>query len=190
MTHKLFGRLWVFLAILSLVGIACNFTRLVSQPKATPIPVTTQAVLGLQQDLEAAATQLMSGQPVTLVIDESELTSLVALEMQNQSPPVLTDPQIRLRDGQMQISGKVTQAGLSLDLEMALRLSAKPDGTLDYQVASASLGGISLSQGMLDNLSQQLDVVLKDQIDPRVEMVFIQNLSIADGKLTLQGYKR
>src|SRR5512147_151176 len=109
----------IFLAIASLLfaSLACNFGGFAppAAPTAapTPIPVSTQAVQSLELTAQAAAKQAQTSGKVTLTMDEAQLTSLVALELQKQSNPEISEPQVLLRDGQVQLLGNVHQAGIT-----------------------------------------------------------------------------
>ena len=47
------------LAALILAGLACNFQKGRPEPPATPVPVTTEAVQSLQENLQAALQMQM-----------------------------------------------------------------------------------------------------------------------------------
>ncbi len=185
-----------FLAIATLMiaGLACNFGSFAPQaaptPTPSPIPVSTQAVQSLELTAQAAAKQAQTSGKVTLTVDESQLTSLVALELQKQSNPVISDPQVLLRDGQVQILGNVNQSGITAPLQMNMTVSADAEGRLHYQVVSAKLGPLPLPQSLLDQLTSQVDSVFSEQIGPEADKIFIESITIADGKMTIVGHNR
>lgn len=88
--------------IAAMISIACNFQGFRgNQPRET-IPVTTQAANNLQEKILEALDEVASGkQNITLSIEEAELTSLVAFELQKIPEPQILEPQIYLRDGQV-----------------------------------------------------------------------------------------
>jgi len=109
------------LVLLALMSLACNlFNRISSTPvQSTSIPISTEAVDSLREDISTAVDDFGKGEQVTLVIDEAELSSLVAFELQKQSEPIFHEPQIYLQDGQVQVSGKVQQGGFLVPLILA-----------------------------------------------------------------------
>ena len=182
---------WYFLAaVLLLAGLACNFTGISRQAPASPIPVTTQAVETLQRNVQSAAEQAQSSGEINLTIDETQLTSMVALELQKQPQPILENPQVYLRNGQVQLRGDVHQGSLTAPLEMDMTVTADDQGKPHYQVVSAKLGPLPLPQSILDQLTAQIDRAFADQLGSQVDQIYINRIDIADGKMTVQGRAR
>jgi uncharacterized protein YpmS len=184
---------FLLLVVTALLGasLACNLpSRLEQAPENTPIPVTTEAVENLQNNVASAAATAQSGQPVTLTVTEAQLTSLVAFEAEKQSEKVFQDPQVLLRDGQVQVLGKVKQSGISLPLKIVLTISADAQGKPHYQVVSANLGPLPLPQAILDQLTAQLDQAMADQLNTASNNVFVEKIDIAGGVMTITGRTR
>ncbi|MEW6404667.1 MAG: hypothetical protein AB1649_22955, partial [Chloroflexota bacterium] len=74
---------------------------------ATPIPFSVEAVESLRLQIEQAMTNAAQTGAITLQIDESQLTSYLILKMQEQGNPPFTEPQVLLRNGQIQVLGKI-----------------------------------------------------------------------------------
>ncbi|HEX7976447.1 MAG TPA: hypothetical protein VF498_18695 [Anaerolineales bacterium] len=179
------------LAALLAAPLACKLPGRVSQtPNATPIPVTTQAAQQLKQNLEAAATAIQTDQPVTIVMDEAQLTSIVALELQNQTNPRVTEPQVQLRDGQVTLTGNVQQAGFSLPLKIVLVLSVDAQGKPTYKIMSANLGPLPVPQPIIDQFSAQFDQIMAKQLNSGTNNLAVDQINVADGKMTITGHKR
>ena len=186
---KITPGLWA-LVILLLVGMACNLVNR-SEPAATAtIPVSTEALDSLEKDLQDAGQQVETTGQATLVIDEQELTSLIAFELQKQDTPIFQDPQVYLRDGQIEILGKVQQGNTMASLKLVLTVSADADGHPDFQLVSAKIGPLPLPDVLLQQISDQLDATFTSKIEPRMENIFIEMITIADGKMTIQGHTR
>jgi uncharacterized protein YpmS len=169
--------------VLISASLACHFPEQGLPSTSIPIPVKTEALQNPQVNIQTPGH-------VSLTIDEAELTSLVASEIQKQQDPVLQDPKVTLRDGFLKINGKVQQAGITADLEIKLTISATQDGHLAFQLVSAQLGPFPLSQDLNDSISKQLDSALAGNIDPRFENVFIESVTIANGQMVIQGHPR
>jgi uncharacterized protein YpmS len=178
------------LAALVLASLACNFGLSAPELPASPVPVTTEAVESLEQGLDAAAGQLQDGGPVTIVVDETQMTSLVALELQKQEEPVLTDPQVFLRDGQVQLVGNVQQSGFRAPIQVDLAVTVDGNGRLQYEVVSAKVGPLPLPQSILDQLTAQIDSAFASQIGPEAEKIYFESITIAEGKMTVTGQAR
>jgi uncharacterized protein YpmS len=180
-----------FLFIVStliIASVACNYPTGGKNADPNAIPVTTEAALSLQDDLNAAIEQFKKTGKVRLVIGEEELTSLLALELQKQENPVLENPQVFLRDGQMRVMGKVEQGGISADLEVMSEISVTDDGKPRYRIVDATLGSLPLPRSMMDNLSEQIDAAFQNNISPRLANVFIDSITITDGEMIIKGH--
>lgn len=190
MKHSSFLPLAVALLSLLLVSMACNlFAKSEPTPAAT-IPVSTQAVESLEKNLQQAGTAISSSGQTTLTINEEQLTSLVATELQKQETPIFRDPQVYLRDGQIKILGKVQQGDAEATLELVLTVSVNSDGRPEYKLVSAKIGPLPLPDAMVQGLSVQLDSAFKSNIDPQMDDIYIDKITIADGVMTIQGHKR
>jgi uncharacterized protein YpmS len=178
-------------SVVLLAGLACNLGAGPRPPaQATPIPVTTESVEELQENLQVAATQASTSGEVTLVIDEAQLTSLVAFELQDQEEQFFQDPQVYLRDGQIQLYGSVVQGGISLPVSIIATLSVDEGGMPRYKIVSATAGPVPLPQSILDQLTARLDQVIASQLNPERTDMVVENILIDDGKMTITGHKQ
>jgi hypothetical protein len=179
------------LTVLAAVSLACNFSR-PNTPIPTPrptIPVSTEAVQDLEQNLNEAAKNLDQGEAITLIVTESQLTSLVANNFQSGEGPVLQNPQVYLQDGQVQLVGSIQQSGISLPLEVLVSLQVDPDGNLDYTIDSATIGPFPVPSAQLEQLSTELDRAIVDQIGQGEQRIVLDGITIADGKMVITGHK-
>jgi hypothetical protein len=186
--HKVNLAFW--LAFVLFASLACNLLRpKVTLPEET-IPVTTQAVENLEQEIEAAATQAESTGKATVVIDEAELTSLVAFELQKQETAVIQLPQVFLRDGQIQIGAMVVQGDASLPVQIIAAVKVDADGQPVFELVSAAIGSVALPADLVNTVSDQLTGAFDRNIRPQMGDIFIQTITIADGKMTIEGTKK
>ena len=174
-------------------SISCNLPalrRAEATPPPPPVPVTTEAVKQLEENIQAAAATAQSGGPVVLTISEAQITSYVHLQMQSIQEPKISDIQVHLRDGQVQIGGSVEQSGFLLPLEIKLTVAPTLSGGINYQVISATVGPLDLPQDTIDSLKSQLDASLLPSLAPQATNIIIQNITIADGLITISGQPR
>ncbi len=187
-----FFRLILVVGILMLSSLACNLLNRISDSsiEQTPITVTNESANNLRKDLSTAIEQLKDGEKVTLVIDEAELTSLVAVELDKQSNPILYDPQISLREGGVQINGKVLQSGFMVPAQLNLILTTNSSGQPQINIKSAKIGPLELPNSVLVELTSQVDSALMHNIRPRIKDIFVESILIADGLMTITGRSR
>ena len=111
---------WLFILLSGLLAatIACNLNIGGPEPPASPIPVTTEEVENLEQSLEEVYEAGVSGSEVILEITEAQMTSMAAFELQGQDALDIQDPQVYLRDGQIQFFATVTQPNLEAVMKL------------------------------------------------------------------------
>jgi uncharacterized protein YpmS len=188
---KRYSGLFLVLLALLAASLACNLPEFVQGPPATPEPpAATQAVVEPQTSPEAAATQATENGQVTWVISEDEMTALVANQLKSQPNPVLQDPQIHLQNGQIEVTGNVQQSGITLPIKMFITVTVDDQGRPHYQVTSANLGPLPLPQSTLDQLSAQIDQALQENLSSELDQIYIDDVHIADGSMTVTGHKR
>lgn len=180
----------IFLAVILAASLACNFPGYggkVTTPTA-PVPVSSEAVEQLEATLQSAVETAVSGGKVDLAITEAQLTSLAALELQAIQEPKVENVQIRLRDGQVMTTAKVTLNGIAMDLALTSRVIIGPDGLPKSQTVSAKLGPLPIPDNMLQLFTQEVDALLADQMVFQGQRIFVESLNIADGVMLVTGY--
>jgi hypothetical protein len=181
----------LILAALIAASLACNMPGFRQSPDAQldPIPVTTQAAGQLEDDIEGAAEDLLNGRPFTLTIHEAQLTSAANLELRALQEAQVQNLQIYLRDGQVKMFGDVIRDGLTLPFSISVRVYAL-NGNVAYEILDAKVGPIPLPQSILDELEAQLDQFILAQLGSGTAGVVIQQVSIANGVMTISGHAR
>lgn len=157
------------------------------QATPTPIPVSSESVEQLVQDAQAAAQTAMAGGTASLTITEQQLTSLIAIELAAQPDIPVQNVQVRLTQGQMQISGQVQQEGLSLPLTVALSITVDGQGRPRTQVLSAKLGPLPVPQAILDELTAQIDKNLIEQFGAYSGGLVFESIAVYEGYMVLTG---
>jgi uncharacterized protein YpmS len=177
-------QIYLLLCTLLFASLACNYARRNTSQLLEGLPQTTASIDGAQDVSIDAQGRLR------LVLDEAQLTSLISEELSSQDDPVLRDPQVALRDGQMLLTGIVQQPGLNADLEMVLDVDVTSDGKPEISLVSATVGMFSLPQNMLDELSSQIKSAFESKIDQRIDNLFIESITIGGGEMVIEGHAR
>lgn len=178
------------LGALLLSVLACNLFKGAPTPPAPPIPVTTESVEELHQNLEnAAATAATSGE-FNVDFTEAQLTSLIALELAKETDQSVTNAQVYLRDGQIQLFGTITtENGQSADGTVFFTIAADAQGKLSVKVVSAFIGSVPIPTAILDQITSRLDQSLNQQISLDGNQVVVESITIADGVMKVKGHK-
>jgi uncharacterized protein YpmS len=179
------------LLVLFVASIACNlpFSSDDDTPTLEPIPVSENAVQQLEQNLQNSLASVAGGETVTLIVDQIQLTSLLATQIQYDPESPLTDVQVYLLDDQAQFRAKLQQSGISIPVVMDLTLYASDAGTIAYDVVEAKLGPLPMPDNILQQFTLGLDNALLSP-ESQLSEIFIEDLAITPGQMTLTGRSR
>ncbi len=177
-------------ASLILAGVACQIDvggpQRPASPIATPANPTESMAAAWRSALAAAATT----HKLMIVLNEGQLTGFLLSRLDSQADPILSDPQVFLRQGQMQIFGVAQQGPFRANVLVTIEPVLKPDGTVGFEVASADLGPIPAPDSVRESLSAMLTEAFTGSIGSLATGFRIQTLAIANGELAIVGELR
>jgi hypothetical protein len=175
----------VFVLIMAVLACSIN----VGGPAyPTPaIPVSTQAIGDLDQAVQTALASGMSSGEVTLVITEPELTSYLAYQLSTQAQPVITSPQVYLRNGQIQVYGTAQQGYFVATVFIVLDAGVDSQGQLNLEIASADFGPLPVPQGLKEAATAAIQQAYTGWLGPVATGFRLESITVTDGKMTVTG---
>ncbi|MDI6768217.1 MAG: hypothetical protein QMD04_00915 [Anaerolineales bacterium] len=151
------------------------------------IPISTEAVGSLDQAIQTAvAAGAVSGE-VTLVITETQLTSYLALKLQQQSSPFITNPQVYLREGQIRIYGTATQGNFQVTVNFILTAGVDEQGQLTIVLTSADFGPLPVPNGMKEAVTAIIEEAYTGSLGPLATGFRLESITVADGAMVIVG---
>ena len=178
---------FIALSTLAFATLACSiFIGGPAYPDA-PIPVSTEAVQSLQDQVKQAIADGAQTGTVTLQITESQLTSYLAFKLDSQANPLITDPQVQLRNGQMQIFGKAQQGMFNANISITLTVSVDDQGKPKIAITQADFGPLPAPQGLNDAVSAAVEEAFTGSLGPVATGFRLESITIADGVMTVVG---
>ncbi|NJC98529.1 MAG: hypothetical protein C3F07_10230 [Anaerolineales bacterium] len=184
----------LFLLTLVLASLACTvFVGGPDYSDRTPIPVSAEAAESLKEEIRRAFEAGASTGEVTIQITEPQITSVLALRLQSDqnlqqdSKPLITDPQVYLRDGQMQIFGKTQQGMFTANIGIVVTVGIDETGKPKIEVSSADFGPFPTPDGIKEAISAMIEEAYTGSLGPVATGLRIQNITIADGIMTVTG---
>ena len=180
-------RIFFVLFILLAASIACRMNVGGPTPSGQPIPVSTEAAGSLQQQFEQALQSSGQGGQLTLTINETQLTSLISARLSKLSDPFITDPQVYLRDGQIQIFGKAAKGFFEANVAIILTASIDSQGQPLIEITSANFGPIPVPEDMTTTISDMVQEAYTGALGPLAMGFKLNSISIGDGVMTLTG---
>jgi len=179
--------LLVGLILLVFSIIACSINVGGPAYPAQRIPVSTVAVGDLVNSVGTAEASGLESSQMALTLTEAQLTSFLAYKLQSQSRFQLTDPQVYLRDGEIQIYATVHQARLLATVYVAVSAGVDAQGQLQITVTSVDFGPLPVPAGLKDAITANLQEAYTGAIGPVATSFHLESITIADGLMTIIG---
>jgi hypothetical protein len=151
------------------------------------IPISTEAVTSMQESIaQAVANGAISGE-VTLTITEEQLTSYLTFKLATQSKPFITDPQVTLRDGQIQIYGTAQSGYFEATVRIVFSPSADAEGKLVIELTEADFGPLPVPAGLKDAITAIISEAYTGALGPIATGFRLESIEIVDGIMSLTG---
>ncbi len=194
MSKKQFA-LPIFLLMLVLTSIACTvFVGGPDYSSLPPIPVSTQAAASIQDELKRAFEAGAQTGEVTINFTEPQLTSYLAQRIQtdpnlqqSDKKPLITDPQVYLRDGQMQIYGKTQQGIFAANIGIIVKVGVDANGQPLIDITSADFGPLDVPEGLKSAITAMIKEAYTGSLGPVATGLRIESISIVNGIMTVTG---
>lgn len=170
---------------LAIAVLACQVDLGGPAAPGGPIPVSTEAASQIRQAWQAAIADAVRTGRITLLFDESQLTSYLALRLQEQDDPLLHDPQVFLRNGVIQVHGLTRRGALQASVLITIAPQISRNGTLAFEVTSAVVGPLPLPNALRDSISAILTEALTSPLGSLATGMRIISIAVADGQLAL-----
>jgi hypothetical protein len=183
-----------FLIALVLASLAC--TVFVGGPDTsdlTPIPISSEEAVKLQDQIKQAFEAGAESGIVTFTITEAQITSLLAQRLQSDptlqsdSKPIITEPQVYLRDGQVKIYGKTQQGMFAANIGIVVNVSVDENGKPKIEIVSADFGPLPAPDTIKAAFAAMIDEAFTGAVGPAAVGLRIESITIADGLMTITG---
>jgi len=181
--------------LLILVTIAC--TVFVGGPDYSDldsIPVSQEAAQALRDGIKKSFEDGLATGVVTITISEPQITSYLALRMQTDPTmqqsdrlPILTDPQVYLRNGQMKIFGKTRQGLFTANIGIVLEFGTDETGQPKIEIVSADFGPFPAPEGFNGAITALIEEAYTGSLGPVATGLRIEVVTISDGLMTVTG---
>jgi len=184
--------LFLLLALSSLVlaGLACTID--VGGPDAPGPVITADSAAGEQvrQTWQSAIQSAAQDGVVRVILNEEQLTGFLAQRFASSDHPLLSDPQVFLRQGTIQVYGIVERSVLSGSILIVVRPDVTDQGEIRFDVAEANIGPVPAPAALRDTISALLTEAFTGSIGTLATGIRIQSLVIADGEMAIVGELR
>ena len=188
----------LFLTILVLTSLACTiFVGGPDYSSLPPIPVSAEAAESIKAEIQRAVEAAAQTGVITVNLTEPQITSYLAARLQtdpslqqSDKKPLITDPQVYLRDGQMQIYGKTQQGMFTANIGIIVNMGIDVNGQPQIDVVSADFGPFPAPEGLKDAITAMVREAYTGSLGPVATGLRIETISIANGVMTVTGRVR
>ena len=184
MKHK---HIYLSILVLAFASLACSVFIGGPDYPPNPVPVSTEASGNFIEQMQQAMTLSADTGTFSIQVDETQLTSYLANKLQEQTNPPFTDPQVLLRDGQMQLFGKITRGYFVANMAVVHSVGVDENGLPKMEVVSADFGPFPAPEGLNSAISAVVEEAFTGTFGPAATGLRIENITIADGTMTLTG---
>ncbi len=175
-------------AIVALLAatLACSiFVGGPAYPTQSPEPTPTAE--SLQDQVQQAVTAGAETGQVSLQITEGQLTAFLADKIAQQSNPVITDPVVYLRNGQMEVYGKAASGIFTATVHMTLQASVDSEGQPQIDIVQTDVGPIAAPAGFNEAVAASVREAFTGYLGPIATGFRLETISIGDGVMTVTG---
>jgi hypothetical protein len=185
----------LFLLSLVLTSLACVvFVGGPDYSNLPPIPVSAEAAASIKDEIQRAVEAAADTGVITVNLTEPQITSYLAARLQtdpslqqSNKKPLITDPQVYLRDGQMQIYGKTQQGLFTANIGVIVNMGVDANGQPQIDVASADFGPFPAPKGLKDAITAMVKEAYTGSLGPVATGLRIESISTANGVMTVTG---
>jgi hypothetical protein len=172
-------------ALLGLGSLACTLSLGGPRPPDPPIAVSTaEAGEVLEAWKSALAVNPLAGE-ITLLFTEQQVTSFLATRLAAADDPVLREPQVYLREGELHIYGVADQGPFAVRVLLAVAPRLSEDGELAFDVTSADFGPLPAPEALRDSLSAILTEAFTGTLGPLATGLRVHSFAVADGQVAI-----
>ena len=188
----------LFLLTLVLTSLACMINVGGPDYSSLPtIPVSAEAAASIQDEIRRAAEAAAQTGVMTVNLTEPQITSYLASRLQtdpslqqSDRKPLITDPQVYLRDGQMQIYGKTQQGIFAANIGIIVSVGVDEAGQPKIDIVSADFGPFPAPEGLKNAITALIREAYTGSLGPVATGLRIETISIANGIMTVTGRTR
>ena len=183
-----------FLLTILLTSLACTMNVGGPDYSSLPtVPVSTEYAQSIQDEVQRAFQEGAQSGTITLKLTEQQLTSFIAEKLQTDprlqrdGKPLIDNPQVYLRDGQMQIYGTSQQGPFTANIGIVMNVGVDANGQPKIDIASADFGPLPAPEGLRDTIEAMIREAYMGSLGPVATGLRIESISTADGVMTVSG---
>ena len=153
-------------------------------------PAASEAIEPASEAWESALSSALQTGQLAVLLTEAQVTALLQQRLEQQTNPVLRDPQVTLRDGVMRIYGTTEQGPIQASVQVTIAPRLESDGTVFFEVTNADFGPFPVPEGARQSISTMLTEAFTSPMGSLATGIRITSIAIADGQIAIVGELR
>lgn len=180
----------VFLLVLLLLiisSLACQINangQLI--PTTTVEVIPTEPSINPEDILKNSIQSSSNNGDFEVILNESQLTSLLTKKLQEQPDQLMTNPQVYLRNNTIEVDGMVHRGFFSSNITLTLNATIDAEGKPQIEVSKANFGSLPIPGGFLDGFSSMLNDTWMSYLE-NTKGVHLHSITVSDGYLIIRG---
>ena len=181
----------IAVAVLGWAALACTcgLPKLGGPSPAATVPVSQEAAKRVNTKLEQAAAQAKTTGQYKVTLTESEVTSYLAAQIQQQQKQgntvPLTNPQIKFTQGQVWVYGTFQSGSSKVNGLVVVSLQVQ-NGKITIKIVRADFGAVPVPGPLLDQLNQQIQAEL-DKQSAQAQNITLTGITVREGEIEVTG---
>jgi hypothetical protein len=172
---------------LLLASIACQIDVGGPDRPGQIIPADETLATEVAEGWSRAISEAASSGQVMVLFTETQITGFVMQRLQADPSPLLAQPQIYLRDGQIQVYGVLERSIFKGAALVRVEPSIDAEGQLTFRLVEAKVGPIPAPELLMESISTVLTEALTGSIGSLATGIRITSIAIADGEMSIVG---
>jgi hypothetical protein len=180
--------IYLLFTTLAVSSLACSINVGGPDYPAQTVSASPNEAQALRDMIQQAMLTGAETGVITLSITESQLTGYMAESLAKRTNPPFTDPQILLRNGQMQMYGKITQGWFTANMLITMNVTIdEATGQPKIAIASEDFGPFPAPEGINNAISAIIEEAFTGSFGPVAVGFRLQTITIADGIMSVTG---
>lgn len=178
----------IIIFVLVLSSLACIFSSGTPESPEAEAPLSTAGledpgVIPAQPDQE-----LNIPEKAVLEITEEQLASIMKSEIDRRIGDQISNLQVSLRTGQIQITGDLATQGFSAPLEVVIEVEVDPVGRPVFNIVSSTVGPFPVPGDLIAEVEVLINQAFQEKINTMAPNLHIDRIIIQNGIMSIYGH--
>ncbi len=174
---------------LILLAVENSGSGMEGAPERPGAEIITSDVTAREAKVLLANSIPQPGSLSSATITEQQVTSWIAMEMKNNPDLPLSEVQVYLRNGKIQVWGVVTGSSGSTSTLVVGTVSIDGNEQPHFEIESMQIGQQNVPDILLSQAETWLNQMLAEQINSQIPGLRLMNINVTNGLITISGMR-